>query len=132
MATERPPWMMFGACRPTPVPTEDDSEPTEFNFYIDAMYPTPGDEDGIETAKSFCAICPAVDACLEYALATNQKEGVWGGMDEIERRRYRRNLLRRRRETRAAVQAGAVQETLLDVPERARPDRVERLSELLS
>lgn len=58
----------------------------------------PGDEpeDAIE-AKAVCAVCPVRDDCLEYALATNQSEGVWGGLDASERRRMRRRLRDRAR-----------------------------------
>ncbi len=50
-------------------------------------------------AKAVCASCPVQQECLEYALATRQDDGVWGGLDETERRR-----LRRRRQ--AAARAG--------------------------
>lgn len=45
-------------------------------------------------AKAVCAACPVRDECLEFALATRQGDGVWGGLTETERRR----LGRRRRE----------------------------------
>jgi len=38
-------------------------------------------------AKQVCARCPVKAECLEYALATDQGFGVWGGMSERERRR---------------------------------------------
>jgi WhiB family transcriptional regulator, redox-sensing transcriptional regulator len=43
-------------------------------------------------AKAICATCPVAEQCLEYAIATRQSDGVWGGMTAIERHR----LLRRR------------------------------------
>ena len=46
-------------------------------------------------AKAVCATCPVRLECLEYAIVTNQENGVWGGMGEEERGRERR---RRRRE----------------------------------
>ena len=45
-------------------------------------------------AKAVCAGCPVRAECLEFALATRQGDGVWGGLTETERRR----LGRRRRE----------------------------------
>lgn len=42
------------------------------------------------TAKAICATCPVRTPCLEYALATNQADGVWGGLDEAERLSIRR------------------------------------------
>jgi WhiB family redox-sensing transcriptional regulator len=43
--------------------------------------------------KRICSICPVKADCLEYALAEEEPGGIWGGMDEIERK----ELLRRRR-----------------------------------
>ncbi|GAA1838820.1 hypothetical protein GCM10009772_15660 [Pseudonocardia alni subsp. carboxydivorans] len=41
-------------------------------------------------AKAVCRLCPAAAACLEWALSTGQDFGVWGGLDEDERRALRR------------------------------------------
>jgi WhiB family redox-sensing transcriptional regulator len=61
--------------------------------------------DQIESAKAVCSMCPVNEPCLEYALATNQDSGVWGGRSEEERRTLRRAWLRQRR---AAMTAAAV------------------------
>lgn len=53
-------------------------------------------------AKAICARCPVRQACLTYALATNQVYGIWGGYDEDERR-----VLRRRQRRAARASAGA-------------------------
>ena len=37
-----------------------------------------------------CGECPAQAPCLEFALATNQDSGVWGGTSEEERRKLRK------------------------------------------
>jgi len=37
-------------------------------------------------AKQICAQCEVTDACLRYALATEQEFGVWGGYSARERR----------------------------------------------
>jgi WhiB family transcriptional regulator, redox-sensing transcriptional regulator len=37
-------------------------------------------------AKAICAQCDVRLRCLDYALATEQEHGVWGGMSEVERR----------------------------------------------
>ena len=37
-------------------------------------------------AKAVCAHCPVRRECLQFALATRQAYGVWGGMSEEERR----------------------------------------------
>lgn len=44
----------------------------------------------IQSAKAVCRSCPVQDPCLQFALETNQEAGVWGGMDEDERRRLRK------------------------------------------
>jgi WhiB family redox-sensing transcriptional regulator len=40
-------------------------------------------------AKSVCAQCPVRVECLDWAQATHQPHGVWGGLDEEERARLR-------------------------------------------
>ena len=57
------------------------------------FYPA-SEEDGAE-AKSICAGCVVREACLEYALVNRERDGVWGGATEKERRR----ILRHRRKT---------------------------------
>src|ERR1700684_810823 len=49
--------------------------------------------DQIESAKRVCDHCDAQKACLEFALATNQESGVWGGTTEDERRKLRKQWL---------------------------------------
>jgi WhiB family redox-sensing transcriptional regulator len=41
-------------------------------------------------AKLVCAICPVCQPCLDYAMRTNERWGIWGGKSERERRRLRR------------------------------------------
>ena len=53
--------------------------------------------DQIESAKLVCRSCDAMSACLEFALATNQESGVWGGTSEEERRKLRKAWLARQR-----------------------------------
>jgi WhiB family redox-sensing transcriptional regulator len=48
-----------------------------------------------EAAKQVCQACDVRQPCLEFALATNQDTGVWGGTTEDERRDLRRSRLRR-------------------------------------
>ena len=38
-------------------------------------------------AKSFCADCPVRKECLDFALDTREPYGIWGGLNETERRR---------------------------------------------
>jgi WhiB family redox-sensing transcriptional regulator len=53
----------------------------------------PGEDEDASEAKAICASCPVREACLEYAISTREKFGVWGGLDARERRR----LIRQRR-----------------------------------
>ena len=55
----------------------------------------PDEDDEAEPAKAICAECGVRIACLEHALASREKQGVWGGATERERRR----LIRQRRRT---------------------------------
>ncbi len=50
----------------------------------------PETDEQIATAKAVCAACPVREACLDFAIITRQDDGVWGGLDENERRRARR------------------------------------------
>jgi WhiB family redox-sensing transcriptional regulator len=40
----------------------------------------------VERAKSVCRTCVVVEACLQHALTVGEHHGVWGGLDEEERR----------------------------------------------
>jgi WhiB family redox-sensing transcriptional regulator len=42
-------------------------------------------ERRIEHAKAICQDCPVVTECRDYALATSEPYGVWGGLSEGER-----------------------------------------------
>lgn len=55
-----------------------------------------------ERAKAVCHGCPVRSDCLEWSLVTAQDAGVWGGLDEDERRQIRR----RRRRAAALATAG--------------------------
>jgi WhiB family transcriptional regulator, redox-sensing transcriptional regulator len=63
----------------------------------EVFFPAPEDQAGIDRAKAICESCPVREACLQYALSTNQSDGVWGGLDAQERRRLRRRIRDRER-----------------------------------
>lgn len=63
----------------------------------------------VARAKAVCASCQVRQECLDFAIATTQVHGVWGGTTEEERRR-----LRRRRQPRSVSATG---------PRPARPQR---------
>ena len=71
-------WRQHAACRGV--------EPEIF-------YPSSDEEAGV--AKSVCGVCPVRQLCLEYALTSRERDGVWGGATEKERRR----ILRQRRKS---------------------------------
>ena len=57
------------------------------------FYPPSEDDSLADEAKAICNLCAVRRPCLEFALATREKHGVWGGLTERERRR----VLRQRR-----------------------------------
>ena len=39
-----------------------------------------------ERAKAICRTCPVSEPCLAYALRIREPHGIWGGLNELERR----------------------------------------------
>ncbi|MGH8909117.1 MAG: WhiB family transcriptional regulator [Egibacteraceae bacterium] len=70
-----------------------DEDPETF-FPIGSIGPA---LDQIERAKQVCAVCSVKAICLEWALRTRQPHGVWGGLDEDERRDLRSARVRWRK-----------------------------------
>ena len=62
---------------------------------VEAFYPVTEDDADAAEAKAVCAVCPVRQACLEHALAHREREGIWGGTTERERRR----IVRQRRKS---------------------------------
>jgi WhiB family transcriptional regulator, redox-sensing transcriptional regulator len=56
----------------------------------------------IDMAKRVCGECPVSEDCLEFALATNQDSGIWGGTSEEERRKLRRAWVAERKASAAS------------------------------
>jgi WhiB family redox-sensing transcriptional regulator len=54
----------------------------------EAFFPEKG--GSTREAKRICAGCEVRAECLEYALANDERFGIWGGLSERERRRLRR------------------------------------------
>lgn len=78
-------WRDDAACR--------DHDPDLF-FPIGSTGPAVEQAD---KAKQVCAGCDVREQCLEYAIASNQDAGVWGGLTEDERRSLKRQRQRQRR-----------------------------------
>jgi WhiB family transcriptional regulator, redox-sensing transcriptional regulator len=74
-------WRLRAACR---------------NIDPDLFFPPGRTGAALEAAKSVCGRCAVRSECLEFALAANQQDGVWGGTSEDERRRLRPAWLARR------------------------------------
>ena len=71
---ELPGWYKDGLCR---------NYPTKMWYEFDAV------KD--RAAKRICARCPSQLPCLEYALQ-NHETGVWGGLNDLDRRRLVRRI----------------------------------------
>jgi WhiB family redox-sensing transcriptional regulator len=57
----------------------------------EAFFPEKG--GSTREAKRICQGCEVRDACLEYALAHDERFGIWGGLSERERRRIKRGII---------------------------------------
>lgn len=55
----------------------------------EAFFPEKG--GSTREAKSICSVCEVRAACLDYALANDERFGIWGGLSERERRKLRRS-----------------------------------------
>ena len=80
-------WRSLASCR--------DTDPDLF-FPVGTTGPA---IEQIENAKAVCRQCDAQSDCLEFALATNQDSGIWGGTSEEERRKLRKQYAARQRRT---------------------------------
>jgi len=75
--TTSPEWMTGGVC------AQVDPE---------LWFPEKG--GSTQQAKALCACCPVRPECLAYALAHDERFGVWGGASERDRRRMKRTTTR--------------------------------------
>ena len=71
-------WRQKGACRG-----------------LDPQIFYPVSDEEADEAKAVCASCVVQKPCLEWALANRERDGVWGGATEKERRR----IVRQRRKS---------------------------------
>jgi len=94
---ERRDWWRSAACR--------EADPELF-FPVTGRGPGAGE---IARAKAVCAACRVRRQCLQYALATRQAHGIWGGTTEDERqlqgRREREREQHDRRDRRRPARA---------------------------
>ncbi len=57
----------------------------------EAFFPEKG--GSTRDAKKVCGACNVRAQCLEYALANDERFGIWGGLSERERRRLRKRAV---------------------------------------
>lgn len=57
----------------------------------EAFFPEKG--GSTRDAKKVCGSCNVRSQCLEYALANDERFGIWGGLSERERRRLRKRAV---------------------------------------
>jgi WhiB family transcriptional regulator, redox-sensing transcriptional regulator len=74
-------WMAQGICSQSPEPDDWHADRNE-------------DRVAYYRAKAACRDCPVRLVCLEFAQATREPEGIWGGLDPEERFELRQNVLR--------------------------------------
>lgn len=70
-------WQAKAACR----------GPHTSLFFPPSHFERKDDKEARETrAKAICATCAVKKPCLEYALRIREPHGIWGGLNEVERR----------------------------------------------
>ena len=57
----------------------------------EAFFPEKG--GSTREAKRVCMACEVRAECLEYALANDERFGIWGGLSERERRRVKKRAV---------------------------------------
>jgi WhiB family transcriptional regulator, redox-sensing transcriptional regulator len=81
VCARRPDWRANAACR-----TAD----PELFFPDDDIRSARAERAQIKAAKLICRGCPVSATCLNWALASGQEAGIWGGLTEDERHRLHR------------------------------------------
>ena len=70
-------WQVKAACR----------GPQSSAFFPPSHFERKDEKEDRETrAKGICAKCPVRPECLEYALRIKEPHGIWGGLNEVERK----------------------------------------------
>ncbi len=86
---------------PASIPFETESELATADQWQDralcaqtdpeAFFPEKG--GSTREAKKICLGCEVRHECLDYALAHDERFGIWGGLSERERRRLKRGII---------------------------------------
>ena len=70
-------WQTKAACR----------GPQSAAFFPPSHFERKDEKEAREArAKSICASCPVRQPCLDYALRIREPHGIWGGLNELERK----------------------------------------------
>lgn len=70
-------WQVKAACR----------GPQAAVFFPPSSFERKDEKEGRETrAKAICAACPVRKPCLDYAIRIREPHGIWGGLNEVERK----------------------------------------------
>ncbi len=70
-------WQMRASCR----------GPQSAVFFPPSTFERKDEKLGREgRAKEICRTCPARRPCLDYAIAIREPHGIWGGLNEAERK----------------------------------------------
>ncbi|HET9442322.1 MAG TPA: WhiB family transcriptional regulator [Acidimicrobiales bacterium] len=70
-------WQVKAACR----------GPHASVFFPPATFERKDEKEAREArAKAICHGCPVRKACLDYSLRIREPHGIWGGLNEVERR----------------------------------------------
>jgi WhiB family redox-sensing transcriptional regulator len=78
-------WQLKAACR----------GPQAVMFFPPSHFERKDEKDVREAhAKSICAQCGVRSDCLDYAVRIREPHGIWGGLNEIERRSVARHTAR--------------------------------------
>jgi WhiB family transcriptional regulator, redox-sensing transcriptional regulator len=91
LVTEAP--VAFEPFEPEELPAADQWQDRALCAQTDpeAFFPEKG--GSTREAKKICLGCEVRNDCLEYALAHDERFGIWGGLSERERRRLKRGII---------------------------------------
>jgi WhiB family redox-sensing transcriptional regulator len=70
-------WQVKAACR----------GPQASVFFPPSHFERKDEKEARESrAKAICATCPVRRPCLDYAIRIREPHGIWGGLNELERK----------------------------------------------